>query len=211
VPNGSSYGWNENAGRYVDFETGHFVPFSKVRDALEDVMDASAIRMNILTEQLVNGEISLANWQTCMMENIKLAHTAATASANGGWAQVSQSDWGAAGQMIRAQYDYLEKFAGQIASGEQALDGRALVRADLYGDAPRGTFEEIRQRYQENVLGMDEGRRVLGQADHCDDCLDYAAEGWIPIDDVPAIGDSVCLTRCHCTIEYRNSVGESEE
>lgn len=198
----SRFSWSANAGRYVDSSSGKFVKFSDVRDALESVMDASAIRMNNLTEQLVGSKISLAEWQSGMMEQIKIAHVAAAASSNGGWAQMSQADWGAAGRMIRDQYDFLRNFAGEIADGTQALDGRALVRADMYGDAPRRTFEEMRRRSERINNGMTLERRRLGAADHCTDCLDAADLGWQPIGTLPAIGDSVCLTRCHCRFEY---------
>jgi len=201
-PTTPQFAWNETAGRYVN-SSGKFVKFSDVRDALESVMDASAIRMNNLTQQLIDSQVSLAEWQSGMMEQIKLSHTAAAAASRGGWAQMSQADWGAAGRMVRDQYDFLRNFANQIADGTQALDGRALVRADLYGDAPRGTFEEMRRRYETLMNGMEEERRVLGEADHCEDCLDAAAEGWQPIGSLPAIGDSVCLTRCHCKFAYR--------
>jgi hypothetical protein len=207
-PTTPQFAWNETAGRYVN-SFGQFVKFSDVRDALESVMDASAIRMNNLTQQLVDSRVSLAEWQSGMMEQIKLAHTAAAAASRGGWAQMSQADWGAAGRMVRDQYDFLRGFANQIANGTQALDGRALVRADLYGDAPRGTFEEMRRRYETLMNGMEEARRVLGPADHCEDCLEYAAQGWIPIEQVPRIGNSICLTRCHCSMEYRRS-GDAE-
>jgi len=207
----SDYRWSESAGRYIG-ANGQFVAFSDVRDALESVIDASAVRMNILTQSLVDGQIPLAEWQSGMLEQIKLAHTASAASARGGWAQMGQSDWGAAGRMIRTQYDYLNNFANQIADGTQALDGRALVRADMYGDAARGTFEESRRRYERLMNGMELERRVLGESDHCPDCLDYAAEDWQPIGTLPAIGDSVCLTNCHCTFEYKvGQVGESAE
>lgn len=210
----SEFGWNETAGRYVDLSTGRFVRFSDVRDALDVVMDASAIRMNNITQQLVDGNVSLAEWQSGMMEQIKIAHTAAGASARGGWAQMSQADWGATGRMIRSQYEKLQGFAEQIADGTQLLNGHALMRADLYADAPRGTFEEMRRRYERLSNGMQFERRILGEADHCDDCLDAADEGWQPIGTLPAIGDSVCLTRCHCTFEYSatnpDEEGESE-
>jgi len=196
------FAWNETAGRYAN-SSGQFVKFSEIRDALESVMDASAVRMNNLTQSLIDSQISLAEWQSGMLEQIKLSHTAAAAASRGGWAQMSQADWGAAGRMIRDQYDFLRGFANQIANGTQALDGRALVRADLYGDASRGTFEEMRRRYQTSMNGMEEERRILGEADHCEDCLDAAAEEWQPIGTLPAIGDSVCLTRCHCKFIYR--------
>ncbi len=199
----SAFGWNETAGRYINLSTGKFISSTEVRDALEVVMDASAIRMNNITQQLVDGSVSLAEWQSGMAEQIKLAHTASAASARGGWAQMSQSDWGAAGRMIRTQYDYLQGFAEDVASGKQALNGQALMRADLYADAPRGTFEEMRRRYETMQNGMEEEQRVLGAADHCPGCLEQAALGWQPVGTLDPIGDEECLTRCHCKFRYR--------
>lgn len=209
----SQFGWNEAAGRYIDLSSGRFVPFADVRDALESVMDASGARMNLLTDQLIAEQISLAEWQIGMMEEIKIAHTAAAASASGGWAQMSQSDWGAVGRLVRDQYDFLRNFANEIASGQQRLDGTARVRTDLYAQAARGTFEETRRRYERLKNGMEEEARILGEADHCssdDDpngeregCLELAALGWQPIGTLPKIGNSVCITRCHCHFIYR--------
>lgn len=199
----SEYGWNETAGRYVSLSSGRFVPFSDVRDALESVIDAAGDRMHDLTQSLIDSQISLAEWQAGMMEQIKLAHTAAAAASRGGWAQMSQADWGAAGRMIRDQYDYLRNFADQIARGEQLLNGNALVRSDLYGDAARGTFEQMRRRYEKLMNGMEEERRVLGEADHCDGCLSQAEMGWQPIGTLDPIGAEECVTRCHCTFYYR--------
>lgn len=210
----SDYGWNEAAGRYIDLSSGRFVPALEVRDALESVIDASSVRINLLAESLVDGRISLAEWQSGMLEQVKLAHVASAASARGGWAQMSQSDWGAAGQLIRTQYDYLRNFSNQIANGEQLLNGSALVRAGMYGDAARCTFEETRRRYEKLMNGMELERRVLGESDHCEDCLDAADEGWQPIGILPAIGDSVCLTNCHCSFEFSTADAaniESEE
>lgn len=199
----SAYGFNETSGRYIDLATGRFVPFADVRDALESVMDTSAVRMHGLTQQLIDQQITLAEWQGGMMEQIKLSHTAAAASARGGWAQMSAADWGAAGRMVRDQYDFLRNFARQIADGTQALDGRALVRANMYGDAARGTFEAMRQRYEILVNGMEEEIRLLGEADHCNGCLDQAALGWQPIGILDPIGTEECLTNCHCTKKFR--------
>jgi len=206
----SHYGWNDTAGRYINLETGQFVKFTDIRNALELTMDAAAIRMNNLSQQLLDGNISLANWQTSMMEQIKIAHVAAGSAANGGWAQMEQSDWGAVGQMIRKQYDHLANFAEQIANGEQKLDGRLLMRSDMYGDAPRGTFEQMERRSQiEN--GFEEERRVLeDKTNNCDGCLEQAALEWQPIGTLDAIGEEECGTRCRCEFNYRR-VGEDGE
>lgn len=209
----SQFGWNEASGRYIDLSTGRFVPFLDVRDSLELVMDASGVQMSALTDQLIAEQISLAEWQIGMMEEIKIAHTAATASAVGGWAQLSQADWGFAGRLIRDQYDFLRSFANEIASGKQRLDGTARVRTNLYGQAARGTFEETRRRYERLKNGMEEELRALGEADHCssdDDpsgesegCLELSALGWQPIGTLPKIGESVCIVRCHCRFIFR--------
>lgn len=205
--------WNADAHRYIDSDTGRFVSSSAVRDALENVMDDAALTMNGLSQQLLDGTISLSDWQTGMMSEIKTIHVASTASASGGWAQVTQSQWGAAGQLIREQYDYLRNFASQIASGEQPLDGRVLVRSDMYSDAGRATYEDIRQRGMIN-LGYEEERYILEDTENaCDGCIDRANEGWQPIGTLEPLGSQECMVRDRCTVEYRrlNEFGEWEE
>lgn len=205
LPQATGYGWNEVAHRYYDAETGRFVPQSEIRNALENLIDQSGLNMNALTQSLQDGKISLADWQTGMMREIKLTHTASAALANGGWGQMTQADWGATGQLIREQYNYLRNFAKEIANGTQPFDGRMFVRADMYADASNGTYWEIDKR-SHLADGYDIGRRVLEPgADHCDDCVEYASEGWMPIDEIPEIGNSQCMTRCRCEIEYRRS------
>lgn len=115
------YGWNEKAGRYYNLTTGNFVPFMDVRNALESNISVSQANMRALTEQLISvpPTISLDQWQVDMMREIKQANISASAAARGGWAQMTQSDWGAVGQQVRTQYDYLRNFANEIASGKQ--------------------------------------------------------------------------------------------
>ena len=196
------YGWNEKAGRYYSL-TGKplFVSFADVRNALESNITASQLEMRSLTQQLIDGTISRGDWYVGMERQIRLANISASAAARGGWAQMTQSDWGAVGQQVRTQYDYLRNFANEIASGKQRLNGSALVRADLYGQAARGNFEEMRRRMAK-LEGMTDEMRVLGEADHCDDCRS-AAGHWAPIGTLPRIGDSQCVTNCRCTFKYR--------
>lgn len=202
LPAATGYAWN--GSRYFNLDTGRFVSSSAVRDALESVIDQSAMNMNAISQQLINNEISIASWRSSMMREIKLAHTAAASSANGGWAQMTPSDWGFAGQRIRTQYDYLNNFANQIANGEQALNGQVIFRADLYGQAARGAYEAQRQRL-EAANGMEEERRILEVSDgaNCAGCLEQADLGWQPIGTLEPIGSQECITNCRCEFEYR--------
>ena len=203
APVQSNFAWNAVAGRYIDLSTGRFVSSSVVRDELELAMQSSKDSMKLISQQLIDGNLSLPEWQLQMMDNIKLAHLNAAMSANGGWAQMSQSDWGFTGAKIKEQYKFLNNYANQIYTGEQSLNGQILVRSNMYGDAARSTFEAMRLRYQLFENNMTEERRVLGQADHCPGCLEQAALGWQPIGELDEIGEEECLTNCHCTKQYR--------
>ena len=199
----TGYGWNGT--RYYDLETGQFVSNAAIRESLESVMDLSALRMNAVTQSLIDGNISLASWQTSMMSEIKISHVTSSVLSQGGWAAMTQSDWGATGQLIRAQYDYLRNFAADIASGKQPLDGRALVRADLYADAANGTYEEMNRR-SAITDGFDEERRILEDTiNACDGCIEQAGLDWQPIGTLDPIGAEECATRCRCGFTFRNS------
>ena len=204
----SAYSWNERAGRYIDRATGRFVAFSAVERIMEGDVRAASANMRVISEQLRNGEISLASWQSGMMTDIRRIHLAEAMAARGGWRQMTQSDYGWVGQRIRTQYDYLNKFAGEIANGTQPLDGRFLLRVDLYASAGRTTFQEMRRRYEASK-GKTMERRVLAPAEHCTTqgalmgCVELAALGWQPIGFMPPIGETPCIVNCKCHYEFR--------
>lgn len=196
------YTWSDASHRYRDLSTGRFVGPDAVRGALDHVIESSKSEMRAVSGRLRSGEIALADWQRGMAQEMKLIHTASAAAARGGWAEMSQSDWGAVGQQTRAQYEFLRNFAGDVATGKQPLDGRFLRRAEMYGEAARATYAETERRMMRRE-GEDEERRILGAADHCPDCLAAAALKWQPIGTLPRIGESQCRTRCRCSFDYR--------
>jgi hypothetical protein len=201
-PGTTGFGWNGT--RYYDLVSGQFVAKEKVIGGLEDMIDAGASNMNTLTQMLINQEISLENWQLGMMEEIRITHAASAALSQGGWAQMTPADWGYEGSLVKKQYDYLADFANEIATGKQPLDGRALVRSDLYADASNTTYSAMTTRSYV-ADGWEEERRILEPgADHCDDCEYYEKQGWQPIGSLPEPGDdSQCSKRCRCTKQYR--------
>lgn len=201
-PVAPGYSWDERAGRYRS-QSGKFVSSNTIREACHDTAQASRDNMARLAGELRSGNLTLAEWQSGMMREIKTVHTAEAAAARGGWAQMSQSDWGATGNLIRKQYEYLDGMAIEIENGKQPLNGRLDARAKQYGQAGYGTFEQMERRYQENDNGMTEERRTLHAQESCQDCIDIAARGWVAIGTLPRIGDSRCRTNCACVFEYR--------
>lgn len=203
IPPASRYKWSEKAGRYKDKKTGRFVSPSVVKRALESVIKAANKDMQRLSTQLNNKQITIRDWQDGMKNLIKISHTAAACAARGGWAQMSRSDWGAVGNLIKIQNRYLRDFAKDVRRKKQPLGKGLSRRAKMYADAARATFEATRRRYEELMNGKTKERRILGAADHCKDCVAEARKGWKPIGTLRPIGDSICLTNCHCKFEYK--------
>lgn len=194
--------WDENAARYTDAVTGRFIARSAVRGELDQALDTSAANVQTLTERLRTGGLSVSQWQVAMAREVKSVHTASAALAKGGWAQMTPADWGRTGQKIKTQYTFLGKFAGEVSSGQQRLDGTLGRRAELYSQAGRNTYHAVEQREQAR-RGMTEERNLLAVSDHCPGCLDADAMGWVPIGELPEVGSRDCLSRCKCEIAYR--------
>lgn len=196
-------GWNDVAGRYIA-SNGRFVSQQAVSNALQSTIDQQAKTVANLTTQFKNGGISLAEWRMGMGQAIKTTHLASSALANGGWAQMTQADYGRVGQIVRQQYQYLDRFAQQIADGTQKLDGTLERRARMYADAGRMTYESA-QRAEARIRGYDEERNVRHAQDSCAGCLEATAAGWVAIGTLPLPGQRDCVTNCKCTLEQRRA------
>lgn len=204
LPLEDRYGWQPGAGaagRYRDRATGRFVSELTVRRDLDKYIDAKNAKLDSLTTQLRNREISLADWQTQMRNEIRTAHTNAAMVARGGRDQMTNADWGRTGRELRTQYEYLDKWAAKIATGEAPLDGRANARARLYGNASRDTYEQQRRTMAADN-GNDEEMRVLHAKESCQGCISLAGY-WADIGTLPRIGSQQCGTSCLCTMSYR--------
>ena len=200
------YRWSPNAGstgRYVNRATGRFVSELSVRADLDTYIANKNAGLDALANQLRNREISLADWQLQMRAEMRNMHNAAAMVAKGGREQMTHADWGRTGRELRSQYEYLDKWAAQIANGEAPLDGRFNVRAKLYGNAARGTYEQERRAVAADK-GNDEEIRILHAKESCKGCISVAGY-WAPIGDLPKLGTQECTTNCLCTFEYRRS------
>lgn len=103
---------------------------------------------------------------------------------------------------LRAQLAFLRDRAEAIASGAQKLDGSLRNRARQYANAARAKYWDVRGTVA-GATGKTRERRVLGDAEHCPDCLGYAAQGWVPIGTLPPPGEgSVCRSFCACRMEW---------
>jgi hypothetical protein len=200
----SGIGWNDISGRYINLRTGQFVPQTAVSNALQQTIDTQAKTVANLTTQFKNGAVTLAEWRTGMAQSVKVTHLASSALANGGWAQMTQADYGRVGQLVRQQYAYLDRFASDIASGKQKFDGTLDRRAKMYTDAGRQTYESAR-RAEDRLRGLDEERNIRYDGDSCDGCIEAEAMGWQPVGVIPLPGTRDCRTNCRCRLERRRS------
>ena len=204
LPLNERYRWLPTAGktgRYYDNQTKRLTSWLDVRRDIDKYIDSSNKVVDGLANQLRNREISLAEWQTAMRDNMRAMHRNTAMAAKGGRAQMTQADWGRVGQELRFQYGKLDNFAKQIASGEVKLDGRINWRAKLYGEASRGTHEQ-EKRSMSSMKGLTEEMRILHSKESCNGCQKNAGF-WAPIGTLPKIGSQDCATSCLCTFDFR--------
>lgn len=195
------YRWSEKAGQYVR-RNGRFVPRSEVRRAIDTALLAEQKRTRTLARDLRAGRITLGKWRTEMRDVIKTVHVYSAAASKGGWAQLTQADYGRIGQIVRGEYGHLERFARQISRGDpRAKGGRLDARAMQYAEAGRDTYHQT-ERAVARAVGYRFERNLLHPADHCAGCLGETARGRVRIGELIPIGRRNCLRRCRCSLAF---------
>lgn len=197
------YFWSTRLGRFVSKWTGRPVRQTTIVAKLENYHN-SVLRPNLqgLTERMLAGRITLAQWQERVAGELKDAYQVNMVFGRGGRDLVTYSDWGRMGSRLRLQYRYLNGFAQEIEAG-MLSDAQILARVQQYGRSVRTSyFDGLNAAMVDS--DFTEERRVLNPAEHCDDCVGYASEGWQAIGYFPPPGmASVCDGNCACEMEYR--------
>ncbi len=193
-----------STGRYVNKSTGKIVSQAFVDSVMEGHIDTARQNANAIAENLAEGRISLADYQRLMMEQMKIVNTQSAALAKGGWANMTQGDWGSNGRISRQQYEDLDKYCAGIESGKiklRRLDGEIngsfLRTSDQFAQGGVQTYNEVLRR-EAKVRGYTHEQRVLDTAaKHCHCCVDEA-DHWEPIGTLSRIGTCTCANNCRC-------------
>ena len=198
----AAWSYDRNTGRYRD-EKGKFLSKAAVEALVDGRINKLGTMLKRFTNMLIDGSISLDIWQSSVREAVKAAHIQAVIIGNGGKSQMGNADYGRIGQKLRQEYSYLQAFASDLL-GQRISRPMALARIGLYASSVRASYwEGVSIRNEKEGLSL--MRRILDpQAQHCDDCRNYAARGLVPIGSVPLPGQRcACRARCKCRVEYK--------
>ena len=197
----AEWSYDPISGRYRG-ENGRFLSQKAIEALIDGRIGKLERQLKDFTQRLIDGSITVDQWQGSVREALKPAHIQATMVGAGGKAALSQADYGRIGQRLRSEYAYLQKFASSLLA-DRLSGPLALARITLYAESVRSSWWEglsIR-RGREGYSLM---RRVLdSQAQHCQDCLVYSSRGMVPIGAVPLPGQRcACRARCKCSVRY---------
>jgi hypothetical protein len=203
-----NYSFERNVGRFRSSVTGRFVARRDILGLMERQINSSEQRLADLTTALHEKRISPAIWQEQMRTELRRLHTTNAALGAGGFDRLTAKEWGRTGGLLRSDYQRLTNLANDIVAGKASLP-QALQRVHGYiGNARVNFFEAERDAMRATGRQFEERRR-LGASEHCEDCLEYHAQGWQPLGVLPVPGvGSICATRCRCQLERREAETE---
>lgn len=197
----AGYVFDRGTGRFQD-ANGREVPRARIMRLIQERIDFHAGQMTTLTQALVDGRLTLAQWEQAFALQLKDLYLQQAALARGGWQNMTQADFGRVGRELRDQYRYLHGFAQEIAAGYPR--DRWLWRAGLYAAGGRSAYWNA-MTATAMTAGMTRERRIArGDKATCSPCVDLARRGWQPIGTLPAPGGPPCagLNACRCQKEY---------
>lgn len=94
-------------------------------------------------------------------------------------------------------------------AAEAIKGGKLAARMGLYVGRAWLTQELVRQGLHV-LLGYAWERNILGDAEHCAECVEATLRGWVPIGTLPRIGARLCMVNCRCTMRFARGVNPPE-
>jgi len=178
------YQLSREGARVTGQRAGTIIGQAKMLDFRNEYADRQKERVGILAQQLQDGEITLNQWLLSSREAIKETYINQYLLGIGGRGNITQADYGRIGNMLRNQYGFLQKFAGDIQSGRyDESEGGIAARLKMYIESSSQAYErgQIVSRF-----GGDLYSRLL---------------------QFPGDGQTECRANCRCHLEVEDTPG----
>lgn len=174
--NGSPWVWDNASHRYRNTATGQYIGQRQMTELRDQFASAKREAAVDLAADLASGSKSVQEFEVEFRREIKTAFVDQYVLGKGGRNNMTQSDWGAVGRMVRDQYAYAHDFARDIAEGKLS-QAQIAQRAGLYYDSSTQAFEQGRS----------------------------AGYGVPTLPEYPADGSQQCRSNCKCRWEIKET------
>jgi len=199
------YAFNEEECRYYYRSNGQPMSERRLESILKKMRRSYEEKVNNLTREAMEGEMSSPVFRDAMRQTIKKAAISFAALGVGGYNRLTFTEYGRVGGYLSADYKRLDKFAEELYDNSISY-AQGQVRSSLYIGHQQDNFYKSRciPQVEEGMVTIE--KRSLGnRVNHCPDCISFHNQGWSLRGALPPPGtDSVCGSACGCTIERRN-------
>ncbi len=180
----------------------------QIEGDLERLQADYRAKFRSLAEELVAGRISHSEFRRQMGKQVKSLQTQAAILGAGGQGNMTDTQRRLLDRSVRDQLAYLDGFhrdIRQLINAGKPLSGNTVSRAGSYAAAATVTADQARRQSMADEAAQDDPNlwevRLLGIAEHCNDCVAYANRP-APVGTLPPLGDSECGQHCKCRFEY---------
>lgn len=183
----------------------------ELRAIINELVEDSSDRMRGFGVALRDGEITPDEFAELMRDEIKILHTSTGIAGSGDLVELNDRALESAQDRIESELEFLDNFVNDVRELLEMDDNlnRVPSRAAQYGQAGRGTASEAERDQLATADDKDDGlvtqeKREINAGENCPECLEYEADGWVPLGTLPAIGSgSRCGSHCNCRFRYR--------
>jgi len=163
------WGYDKDRHVYINLDSGKVIGPATLIAMRDQFLMSQQKELQDLANFLIEGRTPLPNWVMFKRQILKEVYLAEYIIGRGGRHAMTQRDWGIIGNMLRKQYEYLQRFAERIRD-DLVTPRQITAVTGMYIDSARHAFERARTE----ELGMP----VLPA--------------------YPGDGGTKCLTRCQC-------------
>ena len=163
--------WNQLTKRYRNAKTKKTVSSNTALRLRDDFIDLKRDTFSDLTDDLINSRITVQEWILDMRKRVRDVNSAQYMLARGGRNAMFQTDLDALAEIIKDQFDFLQKFGEEVRAGKLSAS-QISARSELYMEVSTRAHEQAK-----------------------------AASFDIELPEYPADGNQICKARCRCRWE----------
>jgi hypothetical protein len=198
--------YSPNTNRYRVFEgagKGQFISKKAFNARLKDALVAETEKFLLLADRLYSTS-DVKSFELEAAKALRALHTGQAILGADGWENMTSRRWLMVARTLKEQYGLTSDF-GLRYLADDFVNGKlsqAQFKARL-GLFAKGSKQSYFLQEAENNADKPFAKRVLGVAEHCPECLQYASMGVVAKNLLPKPTELCsCRMNCACRINY---------